>query len=232
MRANMGLAMAAHARLAEREVLEDMRNASTISLASGTAASEPGAARHLIEAIQVAQRAQRYRHRIPEDYPLVCVLPMWLTDVVEVDILKQAPGDNVINGPAIEGERWITDQLASDNIRPVFQLDDARTNNQLGAGAPAFTAQTGGGATLQDFPARCEILLFPEGSFLFLDGGQLDFGITRDSTLNQSNRFQTFFETFEGVAFVGVESLNLTAIVCASGAAAALIATKCGAIGS
>jgi hypothetical protein len=229
MRAFMGLGMAAHSRLAEREILEDMRTASTLTL-GGT--QEVGAARQLIEVIQVASRAQRYRHRMSEDYPIRCVLPMWVADVIEVDVLKQAPGDNVINGAPIEGENWITEQLASDNIRPIFQLDDARTNNALGAGAPAFTGQTGLGATLQDFPGRAEILLYPEGSFLFLDGGQLDFGITRDSTLNSQNRFQTFFESFEGVAFVGVECLDISVLLCASGAAAALVTTKCGGVGS
>ncbi len=228
MRAFMSLALAAHSRLCERELLEDMRAASTVTFGGVV---EVGAARQLIENLYVAAEGMRYRHRMADSYPIRVVLPMWVATVVEIDFLKQAPGDAVANNP-VNGEAWITSQLGQENIRPIWQRDDARTNNSLGAGAPSFGAQTGGGASLNDFPGRCESIMFPEGSFLFLDGGQLDFGIVRDSTLNQANRFQTFFEVFEGVAFVGVESLDITTLVCASGGAAALVSTKCGGVGS
>ena len=63
--------------------------------------------------------------------------------------------------------------------------------------------------------------LFPEGSFLFLDGGVLELGIVRDSVLNAENQFQIFGESFENVAFVGIESLWITTTVCPSGTVAA-----------
>ena len=45
--------------------------------------------------------------------------------------------------------------------------------------------------------------LFPEGTFLHLDGGSLELGIVRDSTLNSTNDYQVFGETFENVARIG-----------------------------
>jgi hypothetical protein len=218
------LSLSAQARLGERLLLEDMRTASTVTYAG---AVEVGAARQWLEAIYRASAGMRYRHRAARAVPLVAVVPEWLGDVVGIDVLKQAPGDNMIDQP-IDGMDWIARHLDNAGIRAIFQRDDARTNNALGAGGIAFSTQTGSGASLNPFPGRCETILFPEGSYLYLDGGQLDFGLVRDSALNSQNRFQTFTENFEGLAFVGVESIDLTALICMSGGAAALVSSKCG----
>jgi hypothetical protein len=53
--------------------------------------------------------------------------------------------------------------------------------------------------------------MFAPGTWLFLDGDRLDLGAElRDSTLNASNNVESFMESFEGVARVGVESLQIT----------------------
>ena len=52
-----------------------------------------------------------------------------------------------------------------------------------------------------------------EGPWLFLDGGELNFGMVRDSTLKDTKDFETFAERFEPAAFVGVESLAVTSTV-------------------
>jgi hypothetical protein len=57
---------------------------------------------------------------------------------------------------------------------------------------------------------------------LFLDGGTLDLGIIRDSTLVGTNDYKMFVETFEGIAMVGVEALAVTSAINVNGAAAAL----------
>jgi hypothetical protein len=229
LRAFVGLGMSAHARLAERELLEDMRTASTV-VSSGTVYI--GASRSAAEILLTAAQAMRYRHRMADGVNIVCILPSWVGALFEIDLLLQQPGDNVINN-GIDGRRWLEQVLAPAGVRVIWQRDDARTNNSQGGGAPAFTAQSGFGATLQDFPGRVEAIMFPEGSFLILDGGVLDFGVVRDATLNSQNRFQTFHESFEGVAFVGVESLNITMPLCADGSSVASKAsTKCGGVGS
>jgi hypothetical protein len=63
--------------------------------------------------------------------------------------------------------------------------------------------------TIPGFPGQIDSLLFTPGSWLFLDGGSLDLGLVRDSTLNAKNRYRQFSETFEGAAFRGIESLRL-----------------------
>jgi molybdenum-dependent DNA-binding transcriptional regulator ModE len=69
------------------------------------------------------------------------------------------------------------------------------------------------GGVLPGFPDQIDSLLFPSGSWLFLDGGSLDLGLVRDSELNSRNRYRQFSETFEGAAFRGVESLRLAMTV-------------------
>lgn len=72
---------------------------------------------------------------------------------------------------------------------------------------------TAAGDVLPGFPDQIDALLFPAGSWLFLDGGSLDLGLVRDSALNAKNRYRQFSETFEGAAFRGVESLRLVMTV-------------------
>jgi hypothetical protein len=75
---------------------------------------------------------------------------------------------------------------------------------------------------LNEFPDTFKWFLFAEGTFLFLDGGTLDLGIIRDSTLVGTNDYKMFVETFEAVAKVGIESLKITSTINVNGVAAAL----------
>src|SRR5690606_1205463 len=74
---------------------------------------------------------------------------------------------------------------------------------------------------LLGFPNELIWYLFSEGTFVFLDGGQLDLGLVRDSTLNSTNDYKIFLETFEGVAKVGVESLRVTSNLAIKGSSSA-----------
>jgi hypothetical protein len=84
-------------------------------------------------------------------------------------------------------------------------------------------------AALLEWPDSFEWYLFAEGSFLFLDGGTLDLGIIRDSSLVGTNDYKMFVETFENVAFVGIEALKITSTINVNGVAAALRDTTGGA---
>jgi len=227
MRAQMSVARASHSRRAERGLLETLRTGST-QINAGVL--EVGAFRTFVALIRVAARHYRYQYRISEDANLRLVLPTWLPDVLFVDLLWQAPGDGLING-VIDAVGQLTRHMNDINVSIIWQRDDARTNNVNGAGAPAFTTQSAGALT--DYPGRVEALLFHEGAWVFLDGGQLDFGIIRDSALNAINRFETFFEVFESAAMVGLSSWDLTVQLCANGATGApSTSVGCGPVGS
>ena len=131
------------------------------------------------------------------------LIPWWGISLIISDVIRT------------QFQRFDTDQakvtalLRSFNIEPTFYIDGANGRNQV------FDTQTDG--ALLPFPATVVWYLFPEASFLYLDGGVLELGIVRDSVLNKTNDFQIFGESFENVAFVGVEALAVESTVCDSG---------------
>ena len=68
--------------------------------------------------------------------------------------------------------------------------------------------------------------IYPTGSWLHLDAGELNLGVVRDSSLNSTNDFQIFAEGWENVAYVGVESDCIATAVCPSGTFSAGIDNK------
>jgi hypothetical protein len=84
------------------------------------------------------------------------------------------------------------------------------------------------GATVPQFPTSVDTALFVTGTKLFLDGGTLDLGVVRDSQLNARNRYRQFFETFEGVADRGIESLRVVIPAGPSGMSAGTVSVTSG----
>jgi hypothetical protein len=130
------------------------------------------------------------------------------------DLALNMPGDGTLGA----GEAEIKGYLSSSNVDMVGSID-----------LNSFGAQQGSAAKLLEFPDSITWYLFAEGTFLFLDGGTLDLGIIRDSTLVGTNDYKMFVETFENVAKVGIESLAITTALSINGVAAALRDTTGGA---
>lgn len=208
------LTLAAHARMAEEALWSQMCVAST----AVTAAEELGAWRDLYGILGRAVAAFRSRHRMALDARLRVVAPGWLATMLSTDLVRQQPGDNTVGGTS---RAQFENFLGTLNVSITWTLEGSEGMPQV------FGAQAAGG--LIGYPDAVQMLVYPEGSFLFLDGGTLDLGIVRDSTLNASNDFQTFAETFEAVAFLGPEALCLTADLCSSGLSAGTDSTvTCG----
>jgi hypothetical protein len=72
---------------------------------------------------------------------------------------------------------------------------------------------------MKAFPTKLVWNLFPEGAIQFLDGGRLDLGVVRDSTLDATNDYETFVETFEGLADRGFSKsvVQYVTELCANG---------------
>lgn len=85
-------------------------------------------------------------------------------------------------------------------------------------------ADAAAGSNIPAYPTKIDALLFTTGTKLFLDGGTLDLGLVRDSSLNSRNRYRQFMETFEGVADRGVENLRLVMAVDPNGSTVGTIA--------
>jgi hypothetical protein len=212
---NTDLAMVAHARIAEQQLLAQI---GALSLHVTTPAQVVGAARHVLVQCDKAAAAYRNRHRTG-GLPLRAIYPTWFKDLLRADIALQMPGDGIDTFALADAviDRW----FAARNINVTWALD--------GEAGQDYAAQPDA-SLLQAFPEQVIWYLFVEGTFLFLDGGTLDLGIVRDSTLNAKNDYQTFVETFEAVAKVGHESLRVTSDIDPTGAASALVAVGAEAI--
>jgi hypothetical protein len=202
------LAMVWHARYAETRLLTRIGALST----SVSAPSELGAARDIFNQVDQAAAAYRSRHRLDEKAPLRVIFPSWFKNALRVDLTKQLPGDGqdvTFNLADADINRW----FASRNINVTWHID--------GEEGQIFGAQTAG--NLLSFPEQVIWYLFAEGTFLFLDGGELDLGLVRDSTLNGTNDYKIFLETFEGVAKVGIEALRVTSELALIGASSGTV---------
>lgn len=195
------LLAAQHAKIAEIELLDAIGAGST----AVTEAAVYGAASSLLQAVLVASAAMRSRHRMRPETRLRAIFPAWVGDILAADIVHTPYQDRFAR--TREGAAALLSTVAGVNVS--YYLD-----SETGAGQ-IFGAQDAG--ALLEFPDTVVWYLFPEGTWLFLDGGELDLGIVRDSVLNSTNDFQIFMETFEGAAKVGIESLKITSTVCPSG---------------
>jgi hypothetical protein len=194
------LGLIQHAREAEQYLLSKIASGST----AVTTTSLIGFGRDMLVQVGRAAAAYRSRHRLEANAPLRVILPAWVKDAMVADLALAMPGDNTLNA---YGE--VDGYLAARGINIAYTMDQN-----------VFGAQ--GAAALVEFPDSFTWYLFAEGTFLFLDGGTLDLGIIRDSSLVGTNDYKMFVETFEGVAKVGIESLAITSTIQVNGAAAAL----------
>ena len=202
------LALIQHAREAEQYLVGKISDAST----AVTSSSLIGVARDFLVQVGRAATAYRSRHRLDPAMQLKVIAPAWVKDAMRADLVLAMPGDGTLNVADAEIEGY----LAARGVSITWSLD-------MGV----FGAQSSGAMT--EFPDTFVWYIFAEGTFLFLDGGTLDLGIIRDSTLVGTNDYKMFVETFEGIAKVGIESIQVTSTIAVNGVAAALRDTTGGA---
>ena len=202
------LGLVQHAREAEANLLTKIGAAST----AVTTSSLIGFGRDFLVQARRAATAYRSRHRLAPDTVLKAIIPSWVYDAMAADLTLSMPGDGTLSVSQSE----IDGYLSSINVDLIASPD-----------ATVFGAQ--GATGLLEFPDEFDWFLFAEGTFMFLDGGTLDLGIIRDSSLVGTNDYKMFVETFENVAKVGIESLKITSTISVNGVAAALRDTTGGA---
>lgn len=213
--ANVAAAQVAHARLTENRLLTQIAALST-TLTAGVVVS---AVRDELLATDRMIAAFRNFYRLDEAIALRAVKPIWWRDAIRADLLLGAgvgSGTDIREAFAV-ANATINAWFAARNINITWHLDGRPAT--VGAGVqPAATEVTMAkqfydafvdNGPVPEFPAQVETLLWREGDMLHLDGGSMDLGVVRDSSLNQVNRYKQFSETFEGVAHRGVEAVRL-----------------------
>jgi hypothetical protein len=185
----------ATARMAELELLKLIDADSTATTSAGVL----GAVRDILTTLDRLNAAYRYRHRL-DNATLRNVLPVWVRDMMRADLAMELAHNRSGDNNLALADAAINGFFSSRNLNPIWMLEDA---------AGAMGAAQGAGAIL-DFPQTFVMYVFAEGTFQYLDGGRIDVGVVRDSTLNSKNDYQIWREDFEGVAKRGNESLKVT----------------------
>lgn len=198
---NTALAQVAQARVADATLLAQIKRGSE-ALNGGTAVY--GATRDFLLTLARAAAYFRDRHRLRQNHPMRAILPSWLLDVLRSDLMLNPHSTAQIQDNYGISEAEITQFFTDRSINVTWALD---SSDPALNGGGFYAAATG---TIPDFPKTVQFALYPEGAWLYLDGGTLDLGIVRDSSLIRSNDYMQFSETFEAAANLGAESWWIT----------------------
>lgn len=192
-----------HARFAERRLLTTIGAGST----QVTTGQLLGTTRDVLAALDRATAAIESYFR-DEGITFTWGCPVWLYDMMRTDLARQLPGDS---GGQIERLAMTDAQLSAlftaRGITPHLLLD-GETGQEFGPQ---------GDGPLQGWPSTVVTYLYPQGSWLGLDGGMFQFGIIRDSSLVSTNEAIQFSETVEAAHFHGHVSYRLAMDVCPDG---------------
>jgi hypothetical protein len=206
--ANNRLAMIAHARLAESALLAQIKAGSR----QATETAKLSAVRDILDSIGRTVIYFRDRYRLGPQIPLHAIFPVWLLEVLRGDI---AMGD-----PAASGGLRNTLSLSDADIQGFFSDRKINVTWALDSSVPGTNGGGFMGASTSGIPAwptSLQWALYPEGTWLFLDGGTLDLGVVRDSSLVKTNDYMQFSESFEAAAKQGGESFWITSDIVLTG---------------
>jgi len=190
VRANTELILVGQARFAEQVLLSKMYAVAATGASCGTPATQVGAARDFILTVQTAAAAKRWTLRLAPDAPLQLLAPAWVATAIAVDLSLQSPGDDTF----VTSTDGVNGYFREFGVDPIWHYDD------VPGGSGAFSGCA--------FPSAADWLLFPTGSFLRLDTGELNLGVVRTKEDVQKNKYCEFVETFETVAYTGPDAPN------------------------
>lgn len=189
-----------HARKAENRLLTTLRAGSTTL----TAAKVLGATRDVLTTLDRMVAMIRSVFRMDAEIePMRMVAPFWMADMMRADLVNAAhtAEREWLATPTTRIVEWLG--AAGRNITPSWHLDGLAAQAGPPVLAQQFYSPVVAGAAVPEFPDTVEVFLYGEGDWMLLDGGTLDIGVVRDSTLNARNHFQVFEETFEAACYAG-----------------------------
>jgi hypothetical protein len=202
--ANIAAAQIAHARIAENRIMAQIAALST----TVTGDEVVGTTRDLLAFLDQLLAQYRSFYRLDDAIALRMVLPAWVEYAILADLTRSF-SDEMPYGVA---QQQITGWFQRRGVNVTYHLDGlpattAAAGVEVAAAAQAYGA-FGQAAAVAPFPAQIVSLIWVEGDMLHLDGGTLDLGVVRDSTLVSTNQYKTFSESWEGVAHRGVEAIR------------------------
>jgi len=209
--ANTELALAAAAQIQELNLLSHIDAAAT----AVTAAKILGTSRDLLTQAELMTAAYRDRFRLADSQAFTAIFPRWTKGLFRVDIARELAHDTSGIDVRAVTDAQIDNWLGARGITPIWMYD--------GISGQTFSAQSAG--ALNTWPTTVVWRLFAEDVWVHLDGGSLDLGVVRDSTLDATNDYETFSEIFETVANRGpaASTFKITSTVLSDGSSSATV---------
>lgn len=219
IRAYLDLANTFQARFAESKLLATIASGSK----NVTHGQVLGSAQDIFTSLDQLFMSIRFRHRLPRSQSFRVIGFEWVRDNIIADLIRKGPGDGTLEERLVMAETAVDAFFRARNVNITWSPDYefGRTIGQ--AGGPPAGVQNGSGTPAIGYPSVARFYVHLEGSWLFLDGGQLDLGVIRDSSLVGTNDMLLFAETFENAHYHGVpgESYTYDIDICANGATVA-----------
>lgn len=209
------LIMSAHAHAMNGRLISLMAAASTASIDTGAfAVTGQPVYQQIYGGLSLAATDYRARYGMCMDDVLEVVAPFWVKDVIRAD-LAWRNGEDVRQ--ITDGE--INSHFAALNVR-VQWVNDWQVRG---------TGQFGNATAMTSWPTSAIFMLYAAGTFIKGNGLQLDLGVVRDSTLNETNdHTAAWSEECHLVARVGHESRRYTINFCVNGKTGAQLASTSG----
>jgi hypothetical protein len=199
LQAYMRLADVYHARYAESKLLAGIAAGS--KLVTGPALL--GAVKDTFTTLSALVEGMRYRHRIADGDLRIRVIGFeWVRQAMINDLIRTGTGDRLEERLRADASAFIDAAFANLGVNVSWSRDYQFGQTTTAGGAPPFGTQAPG--VVNGFPYWGRFYVFPEGNWLFLDGGTLDVGVIRDSALVGTNDMMMFEESFENVHYFGV----------------------------
>lgn len=190
------------ARRAEVNLFTKMR-ASVNSTHTGSATGS--VISNVIQTLALAVATMRQDERLA-NVQFDWTAPSWLNEAILSDsIARRLRG----SGNVETGEALLREALGDLNVRPIWSPDIDPIENG--------TADQPYSGDLNPFPDLASTVLYPNGFFTFLDGGQFDMGTEiTDLDLLRQNKLAAFAESFEGLLARGcnAKALDIPVEIC------------------
>lgn len=176
--------------------------------------------RTVFAGIDRATSVYGYRHRDP-NIRYRFIAPDRLFSNMRASMVRQMPLGSM-DETMMLAEATIARWFAIRNVNVTWHLD--------GPTGQGFDVQ--GDGDLQGWASVAQTHLFPEGEWLYLNGGVFNQGVVRDSVLNETNDAQMWGEIFEAAHHHGHDSWNLAFDIVPDGTYAAPVALSIAGTGS
>jgi hypothetical protein len=209
------LMMSAHAHAMNGRIISLMvaRSAAAIDTGGFAVTGQP-VYQQVYGGLSLAATDYRARYGMCQDDVLEAVAPFWVKETIKADLAWR-------NGVDVRqiSDAEVNQHFAALNIRVQWVNDwQVRGAGQFG-NATAMTA----------WPTSATFMLYAAGTFIMGNGLQLDLGVVRDSTLNETNdHTAAWSEECHLVARVGHESRRYTINFCVNGKTGAQLASTSG----